>query len=315
MSHFNTAIQKIDFLLSKFGQPTNESAVLPGSMYNWRVTAMQQWIHNLTLVEGRSFTMQTLVTEAENLDQYHYFGVEANDKLIEFFKITKDMKLLDIGSGIGGVSRYLSWKTECHVHGVDIQTDLVAEATRVTALLPEIAEGRCTFQAADATNPEFELPANSFDGLFSLLVILHIPKAPRQRIFEKAYRWLKSGSSFVIEDYVVRNAAKPLKQEEVTLLHDKVGAAYVPTVEQYRLELESAGFRDVQFEDLSDSWTAFTAKRRDQFLKEKEEHAKIHGEAHAAKMEAFFCVVADLFRGGRLGGCRITGRKVESGSN
>jgi len=287
------------------------SAVLPGTMYNWRVEAMRDWIYNLTEVEGRPFTMQTLIEEAENLDQYHYHGVPANDQLTRILKINADTKLLDIGSGIGGVARYLAWKTGCKVHGVDIQSDLVEEATRVTSLLPEIEEGRCVFEEADASNPEYQLPHNAFDAFYSILVFLHIPKDPRQRIFEKAYRSLRNGGGFVIEDYVVRNESNPLRSEEVTLLNDKVGAVYVPTKDQYRMELQAAGFSNVEFEDLSDSWTEFTEQRRDQFLAHRTGHAKIHGEEHAAQMEAFFRVVPDLFNGGRLGGCRITGNKVE----
>jgi len=288
------------------------SAVIPDSMYNWRVSAMRDWIRNLTEVEKRAFTMQTLIDEAENLDQYHYYGVEANDKIITTLKVTEDMHLLDIGSGIGGVSRYLSWKTGCRVLGIDIQADLVEEATRVTALLSEIEEGRVKFEAADATKPEFELEENTFDAFYSILVFLHIPKGPRQRIFEKAHRWLKADGTFVIEDYVLRDAAHPLTSEEETLLNDKVGAVYMPSTEQYRLELENAGFVDVEFEDLTESWTTFTEQRRDIFLKQRDEHAKIHGEEHAALMEDFFRIVPDLFNGGRLGGCRITGRKGPS---
>ena len=42
-------------------------------------------------------------------------------------------RVLDIGSGIGGPSRYLSYKTGCRVVGIELQQDAIEVADDITA--------------------------------------------------------------------------------------------------------------------------------------------------------------------------------------
>ncbi len=55
------------------------------------------------------------------------------------------------------------------------------------------------------------------------------------------------------------------------LLEEVIGAVYVPTVAQYKQELEEAGFVDVEFEDLTSVWTKWTCVRRDRFVQNREQ--------------------------------------------
>ena len=152
-----------------------------------------------------------------------------------------------------------------------------------------------------------------YDGFYSILVFLHIPQAPREAGFAKIARAMKEDSCFVIEDYCLRGD-DPLTAEESELLASTVGAIYMPSKAEYRRQLEAAGFVDVEFEEMSDVWTKWTCARRDRFLANADKQTALHGEAHVAKMTTFYKAPPAAFENGRLGGCRITGRKPANAS-
>lgn len=145
-------------------------------------------------------------------------------------------------------------------------------------------------------------------------VLLHIPLEPRLVALQKIHDNLADSASFVIEDYLLKtpNGREDLTDEEKHLLEDVIGAVCAPTVGDYRQHLESVGFVDVEFEDLSAVWTKWTVSRRDRFLSKRARQVELHGEAHVEKMETFYKAPPVLFESGKLGGYRITGRKKEN---
>jgi len=54
------------------------------------------------------------------LDQFHTRGLAATIELAKSVGIKRDAEVLDIGSGLGGPSRYLAATYGCHVRGVDL---------------------------------------------------------------------------------------------------------------------------------------------------------------------------------------------------
>ena len=76
-----------------------------------------------------------------------------------------------------------------------------------------------------------------------------------------------------------------------------------------QVQLESVGFVDVQFEDMTEMWTLFTVERERQFLADRRKFTGLYGEDSYLKMENFYKTVPRMFLGGRLGGVRITARK------
>ena len=53
-------------------------------------------------------------------DQDHYGGIEAVDSLAERAAIGKSSGVLDLCAGLGGPARYLAWRFNCRVTGVDL---------------------------------------------------------------------------------------------------------------------------------------------------------------------------------------------------
>eukprot|EP00929_Paragymnodinium_shiwhaense_P064543 TRINITY_DN3232_c0_g1_i1.p1 TRINITY_DN3232_c0_g1~~TRINITY_DN3232_c0_g1_i1.p1 ORF type:complete len:643 (-),score=202.69 TRINITY_DN3232_c0_g1_i1:329-2188(-) len=282
---------------------------MPDGMYSWRVKALEKWIEDHKAANGgKNPTMEDL-TKAGHLDQYHYLGLHACDEAINLLRLTKSDYVLDVGSGIGGPARYISWKSGCKIHGVDLQDDLVEMGQKVTQIVG--LKDQCHFTCEDAS--DLVGASERYDCFMSLLVILHIPEAPRLRLFKALFDQLKIDGRFLIEDMVCRNKAGSFSETQRKSLHDAVGASFVPSEVRYRAHLESVGFTNLEFESLDHEWTKWAVERHRQYAATKEKQIKEHGEETFRKREGFYKSIADLFQSGELGGVRITGQRPTPG--
>ena len=95
------------------------------------------------------------------LDQFHTRGMAATIELGAALCIAPGARGIDIGSGLGGPSRYLAAKFDCHVQGVDLSPAFVeaatylAKRTGLTRMLPTIApmRWRCPMTTNVSTSP------------------------------------------------------------------------------------------------------------------------------------------------------------------
>lgn len=77
------------------------------------------------------------------LDQFHAGGLEATEKLAQLLSPSRGAYVLDVGSGLGGPSRYLATHYSCRVMGIDITEDYSRIAT-VLARRMELVTGTNT---------------------------------------------------------------------------------------------------------------------------------------------------------------------------
>lgn len=208
--------------------------------------------------------------------------------------------MLDIGSGLGGPARYLASKYSCHVDAVEIEPDrheygkILTERCNLSHLV--------SHHLGDFN--QIELPPSSFTHIVSWLVLLHIRN--KTKLFSNCYQFLQSGGSFFFEDFVQLH---PFTEQEKIDLEITVACPYVPTFSEYKQQLLDAGFVDIVYEDISYSWTNYARERVREFEKDRERHARVHGEKITDGLHYFYNIIERLFSGGRLGGIRITGRK------
>jgi cyclopropane fatty-acyl-phospholipid synthase-like methyltransferase len=273
------------------------SSLAESNMYDWRIKAFETWIEKNS--NGNSLSMDKLCA-AGHLDQYHYLGLAANDEVIDILQLNPTMTVLDVGCGIGGPARYFAWKTGCRVVGVDIQPDLVKMGNKVTGLvgLTDLVELKTGDLVVESIVGEF------FDVFVSLLVILHI--ADRERLFSNLYSALKPAGGFLIEDMV---KMAEFDSDETRIASSVIGAPNLPSIEEYRAHLESAGFVDIEFEDLTEPWVRWSKDRSDTYIASESEQIANYGEKIFNQRSAFYADVKSLFGSGKLGGVRITGRK------
>ena len=58
-------------------------------------------------------------TDLATVDEFHVRGREATLELAKQMKLTRDSRVLDIGSGLGGPARTLAEAYDCHVTGIE----------------------------------------------------------------------------------------------------------------------------------------------------------------------------------------------------
>ena len=145
-------------------------------------------------------------------DQYHYHGTDAVHNAVHRLGLGPASHVLDVGSGLGGPARYLASTIGCHITALELQSDLHATATRLTA--------RCglgqhvTHVWGDALTAAF--PDATFNAIVSWLALLHIPERPR--LLARLARMLQRGGQCYIEDLFQR---APFARSD---LHNRAGA-------------------------------------------------------------------------------------------
>ena len=242
------------------------------------------------------------VDDLTPFDQYHYENTAAVDDAIDALAIGPESHILDIGSGLGGPSRYLADRTGARVTALELQPDLHATASSLTS--------RCELDEwVTHINGDIlagAAPEHAFEGIVSMLCFLHIPD--RETLFERCARALKPGGSMFIDDYVERGE---LTDHERTLLAEKVFCPYLPTLSEYVGQVEHAGFVVTQTIDKTDEWTRFANDRLEQFRERHDELTTRYGDETVAALDEFYAAIVELFSHGRLGGVRLTARLVE----
>jgi cyclopropane fatty-acyl-phospholipid synthase-like methyltransferase len=236
------------------------------------------------------------VDQLADFDQYHYFGNEAVDEAVRRLRLTCDMDVLDVGGGIGGPARRLSYRVGCRVTALELQPDLNEIAVGLTRRcgLGDRIEHVCGDILAGI------VARGRYDALVSWLTFLHIPG--RAALYRRCFESLKPGAGMYVEDFFVRS---PLTATERRSLANDIFCDYVPTLADYQNELVRAGFEALEFVDVTDSWRLFVVERLESFRARRERHLALHGAEIVNGLDDFYAAVAALFRGGNLGGIRL----------
>jgi len=132
------------------------------------------------------------VADLFTFDELHVMGRQATVSLGRLTGLTDSMRVLDIGSGLGGSARTLAAEFGCHVTGVDLFAEFV-NAALVLSERVGLAE-RVDFRQSDALDLPFE--NNRIDAAFMIHVNMNI--ANKKGLFVEARRVLKPGSKLVL---------------------------------------------------------------------------------------------------------------------
>ena len=80
---------------------------------------------------------------------------------------------------------------------------------------------------------------------------------------------------------------------------------YLPSREEYVAQLEAAGFKVEDFEDVTSEWAAFTKERLNIFDSKRERHNDVHGPELVERLAHFYTATSEILAGGGVGGARI----------
>ncbi len=85
--------------------------------------------------------------KTEITDQNHVGGSQFVTALADDAQVSAKSMVLDLGSGLGGPARLLSWRYQCRVHGIDASKERCRDARKLTELVG--LQGRVTFTCGD----------------------------------------------------------------------------------------------------------------------------------------------------------------------
>ena len=236
-------------------------------------------------------------------DQDHFGGLAATDALARHAKINESTLVLDLCCGLGGPARYLAYHHGCRVTGVDMNTDRLAGAVRLTERTK--LQDRVVFHHANAL--QTGLADETFDVIVSQEAFCHIPD--KKTLIAECVRLLKPGGCIVYTDILARNS---MTNEIRSRLESEMAFSELSTLEQYCHLLEEKGCQVVKVEDLSDDWAQILIDRLAMYRSLKEQTVSSFGLAHFQKWDRTYSFFVDLYRSGELGGGRFVARKPKS---
>ena len=228
-------------------------------------------------------------------DQYHYFGTEAVAEAATRLDLDAQMRVVEVGGGIGGPSRYLAHLTGCHMTALELQADLNETAAALTARCG-LAD-RVAHVCGDVLNGVS--PSGHYDALVSWLTFLHIPD--RDALYRRCFEAVRPGAGIYVEDFFDSG----LTPAERVVLANDVYCPGLPSFEDYRRQLEAAGFERIELTDLSSSWVPYGTQRVIDYRAAWDQNVARHGEAIVAGLDHFYSAVAGLFASGHMGGIRV----------
>ena len=236
-------------------------------------------------------------------DQDHFGGIPATDALAHHAQINESTHVLDLCCGLGGPARYLAYHYGCRVTGVDLNTDRLAGAVRLTERTK--LQDRVLFHHANAL--QTGLADETFDVIVSQEAFCHIPN--KKTLITECVRLLKTGGRIVYTDILARNS---MTNEIRGRLENEMVFSELSTLEQYCHLLEEKGCQVVEVEDLSDNWAQILVDRLAMYRSLKEQTVSSFGLAHFQKWDRTYNFFVGLYRSGELGGGRFVAHKPKS---
>ena len=236
-------------------------------------------------------------------DQDHFGGIPATDALAQHAQINESTHVLDLCCGLGGPARYLAYHYGCRVTGVDLNTDRLAGAVRLTERTK--LQDRVLFHHANAL--QTGLADETFDAIVSQEAFCHIPN--KKTLITECVRLLKTGGRIVYTDILARNS---MTNEIRGRLENEMVFSELSTLEQYCHLLEEKGCQVVEVEDLSENWAQILVDRLAMYRSLKEQTVSSFGLAHFQKWDRTYSFFVGLYRSGELGGGRFVAHKPKS---
>ena len=165
-------------------------------------------------------------------------GFESTRAIIPMLNLKPGMKVLDIGSGIGGSAFYMAENYKVHVHGLDLSHNMLAIANE---RLEELNLGSMvTFEHGDILESEVE---SVYDVAYSRDAFLHIEN--KARLFQVIERALKPNGLLFFTDYCWGEG----EHSEEFLAYVAQRGYDLHTPNNYGILIEQAGFAEVQAMD------------------------------------------------------------------
>ena len=250
---------------------------------------------------GKDKSKLLKVEDLIKFDQLHYCGTDAVDFAIINTKINSSKSILEIGSGIGGPARYISYKTRASVTALELQEDqhkIAVDLTNKCKILKFVNHIR-----GDILN--YNWKNKKFDVVVSWLALYHIKN--HSKLLKNCYKLIKENGYFFAEDLI---SIKKLSTKNLSELSIDLYAKYLPTYEMYLNDLEKKGFEIIYHKNMTKKWAKFVRKRKLSYENNKNRNIRVHGEKTYKNINHFYKIVDKYFSAQKLGGIKVIAKKI-----
>ncbi len=129
-------------------------------------------------------------SDIAGVDEFHVRGAAVSKELANSINLN-GLHVLDVGCGLGGPCRMLAEEHNCQTTGIDISTEYIRTATKLSELVH--LQNKTTFILGDAAHLPFENDA--FDVVWTQHVQMNIPD--KKQFYSEIHRVLKPGGHFL----------------------------------------------------------------------------------------------------------------------
>jgi len=173
-------------------------------------------------------------------------------EMLKWSGATSPAKILDVGCGIGGSSRYLAKRfPDAEVLGITLSPEQVERASE---LAKQEGLTNVKFQVTNALDTGFD--ANSFDLVWGCESGEHMPD--KNQYIKEMARVLKPGGNLVVATWCQRDPDPPFTEEEkesLQYVYDEWSHPYFISISDYAKLMEGTGvLKSVE----TDDWTEQT---------------------------------------------------------
>jgi len=137
------------------------------------------------------------------IDEFHIRGREATRELASQVQLNSNHKVLDVGSGVGGASRFLALEYGCRVTGLDLSDEYCRVAQSLANRLG--LDSQVAYLQGNALDMPFE--DNSFDIVWTQHATMNI--ADKAKLYSEIARVLRPNGYFAMYD-VLAGPVSPL---------------------------------------------------------------------------------------------------------
>ena len=174
------------------------------------------------------------VEDLAPVDEFHIGGRAATEHLMKQLAFNQSDKILDVGCGLGGASRFIAKTYQNSVTGIDLTDDYVTVGNTLSAWVG-LNDSVSLHQGSALSMPFKEA---SFDGAYMLHVGMNIED--KDTLFSQISRVLKSRSKLGVYD-IMRTSEGTLSYPVPWASDDSF--SFLAQSEEYSALLENAGFK------------------------------------------------------------------------
>lgn len=182
------------------------------------------------------------VNDLAPIDEFHTRGRAATVDMARLLALSGAERVLDLGSGLGGPSRYLAATFGCRVTGLDLTRSFVEAATSLARRLR--LDDKVDYRHGSALAMPFA--ESTFDVVWSQNAVMNI--ADRGRLYAEIRRVLRPGGRYAFSD-IVRGAGGTVEFPVPWAAGPET--SFLLTADETRAALDAAGFRAILYEDQS----------------------------------------------------------------